>query len=278
MYCLLFISFHSEKCDDASEMSFNLQSNQMNRNDASSTMSGDSDESSLELDVHKQTPKNEYTRSQLMELRHDDVLNEDMSEKVKNMQIAERIIKKNAERKLAEAKTGGGGVPAKIGDGGPVKNGKKGMVHAMCGPVSKEEPKEPNVDEFWSKATTAPRNRNAPELAIDNFELANPWDKSGYDDPTDFGFRANNSNAKVGHWLKTAHDKTPTQFSHCYDDFSMGSSPPNPMPFSNDRKRADTSSVVSDVSVKSAARLQLLDKTAKLKQTLSKLKQQNPKN
>lgn len=265
LHVLLFISFHSENYDDANDI--NLQSNQMNRNETTSSLSGHSDEFSM-VDVQKQTPKNEYTRSQLMDLRHDDT-NEDMMEKAKNMKIAERIIKKNAERKLAEAKSGGG----------PVKkeNEKKEIVHAMCGPVSKEEPKEPNVDDFWSKATITSSNRNAAAAdQNENFALANPWEQTGYDDRTDFSSsRANN--AKVGHWLNSGREKMPSQSSQCFDDFFNESNPSNPMLISNEPKRTDTSSMVSDVSVKSAARLQLLDKTAKLKQTLSKLRQ-NPKN
>lgn len=255
----------------------------MNRNETPSSSSGqsNSDESYLDLDDEKQTPKNEYTRSQLMELRHDDT-HDDMLEKAKNMQIAERIIKKNAERKLAEAKNGGS--PTKGAAGGPIEKEKKGIDNATFGPVINEkpkEPKEPNVDDFWSKATTTSSKRNAAADQNKNFALANPWDKSGYDDPTDFGFRtSSHSKAKVDHWL-SGNEKTPTQFSQGYDDFSMESSPSKPskpMMFPKELKRTDTSSVVSDVSVKSSARLQLLDKTAKLKETLSKLKKQNPKN
>lgn len=245
----------------------------MNRNETTSSLSGHSDEF-LTLDFQKQTPKNEYSRSQLLELRHDDTI--DMIEKAKNMKIAERIIKKNAEMKLTNAKCGGGAM------GGP---GKKGLIHVKCGPpASKEKPKEPNVDDFWSKATTTSSNRNAAAAAqnddsLFNFDLANPWDKSGFDDPTEFSFQAAN-NAKVGSWLNTGRNEMPTQFSQCDDDFgNEPSNQSNPMFFSNERKGLnETSSLVSDASSTSAVRSRLLDKTAKLKQTLSKLKKQNPNN
>lgn len=229
---------------------------------ATNSLSGHSDEFSM-LDFQKQTPKNEYTRSQLLEMRHDDTA--DMIEKAKNLKIAERIIRKNAEKKLAEAKSGGGA------------SGKKGLVQAKCGPVAKAKPIEPDVDEFWSKVTTTSSNRNSAAAVDqnDDYELANPWDKSGFDEPTDFTFR---NKAKVDNWLEFNHGRheTPTQFSQCNDDFSNQS---NPMFFPSERNASnETASMVSNASAKSAYRTQLLDKTAKLKQTLANLKKQKPNN
>lgn len=254
----IYIIIHfvdSEKHDDANNI--NLQSNQMNRNETSSLSDGHSDEFSM-LDSQKQTPKNEYTRTQLMELRHNETT--DIIEKAKNMRISERILRNNAAKKLADPKCG----PAK---------GK--MITAKCGPVVRETPNEPNVDDFWSKATTSNRNAAAADQKDDStldFDLPNPWAKSGFDDPTDFSF---GSNVKVDNWLNAGRGEMPTQFSQC-DDFSIEpSNQSNPLLFSNERKLTETSSLVSDVSTKSALRSKLLDKTAKLKQTLSNLKQQN---
>lgn len=193
------------------------------------------------LDFQKQTPKNEYTREQLLELRHEETF--DMVEKAKNMKIAERIIQKNAAKRLT--------VP---------KDGPNKIVAA-----NQQKHKEPNADDFWSKATTSNQNAaataaNRKDNPADGYQLANPWAKSNLDDPTGFSF-----GAKVGSWLRTGQD-FPTQFS-CGDDI--------PIEPSIERKRSETSSLVSDMSSKSALRSKLLDKTAKLKQTLSNLKQQN---
>lgn len=283
LHVLLFISFHSEHSDDANNI--NPQSNQKIRIERNEVISTSSVESLFELDDPKPSPKNEYTRSQLLELRHNNT--NDMSEKAKNMAIAARIIKKNAERKLAEANAGGAAAPAKGGGdadaaGGVAKGGHfatrceiKGLIHAKCDPTSKEEPKEPSVDDFWSKATTASSNRSpvTPDQSK-NFALRNPWDKCGYEDLTEFDLHQQ----RVTRWLNAENDKMPTQFTHDNPDFSMDSDISSSMPALNERKRTDTSSLVSDVSTKSAARTQLLNKTAKLKETLSKLKQQKSNN
>lgn len=278
-YMYYYYSFrsHSEKHDDDASHIKILQSNQMNRNEttASSLSDGHSDDGFSMTDYQKQKPRNEYTRSQLLELRHDDT--NDAIEKAKNMKIAERIIKKNAEKKLAEAKCGGG-------DGA---SGKRGIVHANCGPAVKEKPKEPNPDDFWSKVTTSNRNAAGAAGGGDqndevNFELENPWEQSAYDDPTNFGFRTK-SKGKVHDWLNSGGDKMPSQSSQ-YEDFlpifpNETSNQSSSMTKRNECSNAlnDTSSLVSDVSTKSAVRAQLLDKTAKLKETLSKLKQQKSK-
>lgn len=235
------VNLQCEKHDDANNI--NLQS---------SSLSHHSDEFSMVDDFQKQMPKNEYTRAQLLELRHDQTL--DMVEKAKNMKIAERIIQKNAAKKLADPKTG----PAK-------------MAPAKIGIAAKDSQKEPNIDDFWSKATTSTRNaasQKDDDLAFE-FDLPNPWAKPNFDEPTDFTF---SNNAKVGNWLNAGRNEMPTQFSQS-DDFPI--EPSNQSNKPDERKRTDTSSLVSDVSMNSTLRSKLLDKTAKLKQTLINLKQPN---
>lgn len=188
--------------------------------------------------MEPQISKNEYTRSQLLKLRHEGKV--DLIEKAKNLKIAERIIQKNAAAKNMAATT----------KGGTTNENSKDLSNF--------------ADEFWSKATTTeapPSNQNAANHNDDD-------DKFGF--VADFTFRS--SNAKVDNWLNAGRGEMPTQFSQC-DDFNFNDS------FSNSQtggfvasKPIDTSSMVSDMSIKSS-RSKLLDKTAKLKETLNNLKQ-----
>lgn len=222
-----------------------------------------SDEPAM-VDIQNQAAKAEYSRSELLGLRHDQT--SDLVEKAKNMKIAERIIQKNAaHKKVANANVSPAGA----------------MGPANVGATAKEtSSNEPNIDELPVKATTTPSNRNAANQNVDDprigFQLSDPWTKTGLDESTDFAF--DNANAKVDNWLSAAQHEMPTRHRH-FDDFSSIKFTEVPSQsnccLANERQRTDTSSLVSDMSSHTTLRSQLLSKTAKLKQSLSKLKQQN---
>lgn len=221
----------------------------MNRKDSNS-LSGHSDYNLSMVDNQMQTQKTEYTRSQLIEfgqMSRDQTV--DMVEKAKNMKICDRIIRKNANNMVEK------------------------LVDPKVVPAPKDKKMEANFDDFWSMATTDNRNVGQKHQMLDDFsfdfEMGNRWPKSHSNYPSDSSL---NTNAKVDSWLKTGQDHA-TQYSQNVDIFNEPSTQSKTP--TNEYKRTETASLVSDVSTTSDIRSKLLDKTAKLKQTLSNLKQQN---
>lgn len=220
----------------------------MNRNGMN--LSPNSDEYSI-LDFQKQSPKTEYSRSQLIELGnaahgHSKVAINPMEED----QLARLKLARSKPRNVIDSLT------------------KKGnVIDSLTKKAVTIEAKQNLNDNFWGTAKTTGRNATPETFAHKfdfEFDFQSAMAKAKMDDRFDLPF---NTNSKVDRWLSSGQD--PTEYATASAEFVAD---PIQIPYtksaSNDFKFNEDSSFVTDVSAKSAMRSKLLDKTAKLKQNL----------
>lgn len=187
------------------------------------------------LDFSKQTPKKEYTRSQLIEFGKD--VHGQSFGTVENAKNLEKCSIFKLQRKQA------------------LNAIEKFNLTDEC---ETDGAKESFNDDFWNRAP----NDNGRETIGTDFSQ----------DTLDFTL---SNESKVNRWLNTGQN--PSKYANANCDFINDpteiSDQTSISPF--EFKPSETSSVVTDVSATSARRSKLLEKTAKVKQTLRNLTAHN---
>lgn len=200
--------------------------------------SGHSDEYSIEeRDSKKLTPKKEYTRSQLLQLgsvTHGQTL--------ESYQTAQKLVDKEIMRKNPCL-----GLSSKASD----------LVQDK---VETNESGGNFNDDFWSKVTTTECTSYANYISPVNIDAQITQAGTKLDDKYEVSF---NTKAKVDNWLKSG--QTPAYNSYDYSNVAIGGTP---LSTKNEHINVENASVVS---TKSAIRSKLLEKTARVKETLQKL-------
>lgn len=184
------------------------------------------------------TPKMEYTRSQLLDLGSNAcALNID------NDELSTKLFEKNIVRD------------------GPVK-----LIDKLNNKTATDAANEQKLnDDFWSKATTSNQNERqgsySQEQTVSDYQAV--LAKAALDNRFVLPF---SNNSKVDRWLNSGQN--PTEYAKAtVNDSVLTSFDPT------HANKPDESA--STISTKSAIRAQLLDRTAKVKQTLRNLTNNN---
>lgn len=222
----------AETQDEKNNESKSHQSNEMKNKDMCS--SGNTDEYSV-LEFRNQTaPKQEYTRSQLIDLGSD--------------AYAQRIDSNVVSPKLIEKQL--------------VRNHSVKLIDKLDAKTATEQTFN---DEFWSKATTTNQNDHPKQKFNSDYQavLANATLDTRFVLPF-------NTNSKVDHWLNSGQN--PSEYANATVGDLMDSLADSSDTAVGTNKPEESASTVS---TKSAIRAKLLDKTAKVKQTLRNLTNNN---
>lgn len=197
--------------------------------------SGHSDEYSIEeCDSQKLTSKKEYTRSQLLQLG-----NVSRGQTLESNQTAQKLVDKKIMRK------------------NPCIGLSSDLVHDK---VETNESGGNFNDDFWSKVTTTDCTTYANYVSPANIETQMTQAGAKLDDKYEISF---NTKSKVDNWLRSG--QTPVYNNYEYSNVAVVGAP---LPTKNEQIDVENASVVS---TKSAIRSKLLEKTARVKETLQKL-------
>lgn len=197
--------------------------------------SGNTDEFSVLEFRNRTTPKKEYTRSELIDLGSDAYAQRIDPDVVSSKLIEKQLVRNNRPEKFID------------------KSGVKTATEQTFN------------DDFWSKATTSNQNEHPKQQFDSDYQaiLANATLDNRFALPF-------NTNSKVDRWLKSGQN--PSEYANATVSELMGSLTYSSDTAAGTNKPEESASIVS---TKSAIRAKLLDKTAKVKQTLRNLTNNN---